>query len=232
LSIINEIKLKTRLSLFDKPNLYIELYKIFGKRKYLLINKNVEIVIEGFPRSANTYAVVAFEISQKRKVNIAHHLHSPSQILKAIEWNIPTMVLIREPKEAILSFIIRHPEFSLKNAIKYYIHFYSPLLSYKEKIYISEFNNIIKDFGKEVENFNKKFGTTFTPYRKTEENEEKIFKIIDNLNIEQDKGLETQVARPSKLKKEKKEQLKKELEKEKYKDLLLKAKKIYTELTL
>ena len=32
------------------------------------------LVIEGFPRSANTFAVVAFRQAQERYVPIAHHL--------------------------------------------------------------------------------------------------------------------------------------------------------------
>src|SRR5207247_8264431 len=42
-----------------------------------------EICIEGFPRSGNTFAVIAFQQAQTRTVSIAHHVHAPGSVIGA-----------------------------------------------------------------------------------------------------------------------------------------------------
>ena len=47
-------------------------------QKRMLYSKETELVIEGFPRSANTFAVLAFDYAQPDDVKLAHQLHAPS----------------------------------------------------------------------------------------------------------------------------------------------------------
>ena len=64
------------------------------------------VVIEGFPRSGNSFARRAFIMAQDETFDvtrIAHHLHVPAQVIRAARWRIPTLVLIRRPKDAVLS---------------------------------------------------------------------------------------------------------------------------------
>jgi len=48
--------------------------------KHMLVNANTDIVIEGTPRSANSFAFQAFKKAQDYDVNIAHHLHVSCQV--------------------------------------------------------------------------------------------------------------------------------------------------------
>jgi hypothetical protein len=43
------------------------------------------------------------------KTRIAHHLHVPAQVVRAARWQIPSLVLIRRPRDAVLSFAIWDP---------------------------------------------------------------------------------------------------------------------------
>src|SRR2546430_11542375 len=52
---------------------------------------------EGFTRTGNTFAVVAFTQAQRRPVSIAHHVHLPSMVKRAVDRGVPCVVLIREP---------------------------------------------------------------------------------------------------------------------------------------
>jgi hypothetical protein len=40
---------------------------------------------------------------------IAHHLHAPAQVIRAARWRILTLVLMRRPRDAVLSLVIRDP---------------------------------------------------------------------------------------------------------------------------
>src|SRR5437773_4880663 len=77
------------------------------------IGPDTEIVIEGFPRSATSFAVAAFQMAQDHTVDIAHHTHSPSQVIEAVRRGIPTLLLVREPEDAILSHVVRRPELTV-----------------------------------------------------------------------------------------------------------------------
>ena len=83
-----------------------------------------ELVMEGFPRSANTFAVVAFRQAQGRDVSMAHHLHVEAQVFEGVRLGKPVVVLIRQPTDAVKSLIIRHPGADVESAFKRYISFY------------------------------------------------------------------------------------------------------------
>ena len=61
----------------------------------------VDIVIEGFPRSANSVAVHAFRVAQDRPVRIAHHLHAPAQVIAAVPAPEDENRLIRETEDSL-----------------------------------------------------------------------------------------------------------------------------------
>src|SRR5262245_45373054 len=61
------------------------IYLPFARRKYpgpspKVIDADTELVIDGYMRSANTFAVYAFQMAQRRPVRLAHHLHAPAQV--------------------------------------------------------------------------------------------------------------------------------------------------------
>ena len=110
------------------PWLYYPIYNLVPKNSRLAVARDTQLVIEGFPRSANTFAVLAFESLQPNKFKIAHHMHVPAQIIRAAHFKIPTIVLIRNPTDSVISFVIRDTKISIEQALKCYISFY-------EKIY-------------------------------------------------------------------------------------------------
>ena len=88
------------------------------------VTPTTEIVIERYPRSANTFALVAFQLAQSRELEIAHHLHAAAQIKRAVALGVPAIVLVREPSEAVLSLMVRDPSASMRWAIRGYVRFF------------------------------------------------------------------------------------------------------------
>ena len=155
-------------------------------------------MIEGFPRSANTFSAVAFQFSQKKEVRMAHHLHVEAQIIYAAHNKIPILLLIRNPKDAVKSLLVRHPETNQEWALKRYIKFYSNLTPFLDNCHVAKYEDVISDFGKIIDDFNEKFSTSFNRFEHSKENVETVFKQIDIINKKVGLGLESQVARPSK----------------------------------
>jgi hypothetical protein len=128
------------------------------------VTPTTDIAIEGYPRSGNTFAVVAFRLAQGREVEIANHLHAAGQIKRAARLNIPTIMLIREPSEAVLSLVVRDPQASIPWALRSYIRFYSAVIPHLEKIVVAPFEMVTSDFGHIIRMVNARYGTAFKEF--------------------------------------------------------------------
>jgi hypothetical protein len=133
------------------------------------VSRTTEIVIEGYPRSGNTFAVVAFRLAQGREIEIAHHLHAAAQIKRAARLDVPAIVLIRKPSEAILSLVVRDPHASLRWALRSYIRFYSAVFPYLEKTVVAPFETVTSDLASVIRMVNIRYGTAFKEFVPTEE---------------------------------------------------------------
>jgi hypothetical protein len=155
----------------------------FARRKYpgpspKVISPDTEFVIDGYTRCASTFAVYALQLPQPRPVRLAHHLHAPAQLIEAARHGVPALAVIREPRGAILSQLIREPGVALRDALVAYARFYECLLSYRDKFVVADFEQVTVDFGAVVRNINKRFGTDFTEFVPTEPNVRQCFELI------------------------------------------------------
>jgi len=193
------------------PTVYLTLCHIRLKTRQLTISKDMEIVIKSFPCSANIFAVAAFIFIQEQLMKIICHLHVPVQVVKVVRREIFCMVLIRKPRDAVLSLLVREPHISAEQALKDYIRFYRTVVPYRDKFVVGRFEEVTTKFGKVIRRVNARFGTNFKPFEHTEENLQKVFQIVEEMHKEA-QGLrevkEEAVGRPS----AKREMLKKKAE--------------------
>ncbi|MGN6681475.1 MAG: hypothetical protein ACTHKL_27220 [Streptosporangiaceae bacterium] len=133
------------------------------------VSPTTEIVIEGFPRSGNTFAVVAFRLAQGRGIKMAHHLHAAAQIKRASRLDVPAILLIRKPADAILSLMIRDPHASIRWALRSYIRFYSAVLPYLGKTVVAPFSAVTTDLASIIRMVNTRYGTAFKEFVPTED---------------------------------------------------------------
>ena len=125
------------------------------------LREDTELVIDGFLRSGSTFVFTAFEHAQPRKVRVAHHVHAPAQIMAAVQRGIPVVLLIREPREAVLSLVVRLPHLSLAQGLRGYARFYEPLLPYRGGFVVGTFQQATTDVGGLTREANATFGTAF-----------------------------------------------------------------------
>ncbi len=159
-------------------------YLAFARRKYTghnveVIGPGTELVIDGFTRSATTFAVYAFQLAQDTRVRLAHHLHAPAQLIQAARRGIPAVALIREPQGAILSQLIQEPNVALPDALFAYSRFYERLMPYRESFVIGEFRQVTNEFGTVIRQLNGRFGTDFTEFAHTDANVRECFELSD-----------------------------------------------------
>jgi hypothetical protein len=142
-----------------------------------VIGPGTELVIDGYTRSATTFAVYAFQLSQERPTRLAHHLHAPAQLIEAARRDLPVLALIREPRGAILSQLIRYPGIALRDALVAYSRFYEHLRPYRESFVVGEFKQVTQDFGAVVRQLNARFGTNFAEFVPSDANVRECFEL-------------------------------------------------------
>ena len=163
---------------FSRNKLYLPIAR--WRHAHVYLKDDTEIVIEGFPRSGNTFAMTAFEFAQGRPCSISSHIHASSVIKRAIERGIPVIVLVRKPVDAAISFeiMLRH-SVPASQGLAYYARFYEDLLPFRDSIVIASFETATSDFGKIIDAVNEKYSTSFKTFDHTDENVERCFEIID-----------------------------------------------------
>lgn len=176
------------------PHLYRSLM-IFRYRKAPFVRRIVsrghDIVIEGFPRCANSFAVSAFMFSNGwRDPRVATHVHSPAQVVLAAQWGIPILLNIRAPADAIPAFMafagklgrIDAAMLSLSDKRAWvreqtarYARFYETTTPLHAHYVLAKFEQTTADFGALIAQVNTRFGTDFDLFAHTEENVRMIF---------------------------------------------------------
>lgn len=179
---LNKIKKRIR----NDYRLYFLFKKIIGNSNLIVDNKT-DVCIEGFPRCANTFTVVAFS-TVNPKLKVAHHMHTIAQLKGALKYKIPIVIVIRKPNEAIKSYLVRNNKVSVTEAIEYYESFYSFVLENKELLIISDFDDSIKCFDKIIQKTNIKYKKNFNVFSPTKHEVDKVFKIIEDISASSDKA--------------------------------------------
>lgn len=230
------LAIKRLASRYDILYLSVVKMKYRGVSSIGVVSKKTDIVIEGFPRSANTYMLNAFKVSQPHDLNIAHHLHATAQVTYAVKNRIPVILLIRRPIDCIASLMIRNPSISAREALEEYIRFYQTLEPVMKEVVVAVFEDVIHDSNDVIKRANRKYNASFE-VRQPEIEDDEIFSLIDTQNqnnidnIDRVRDSEHLVARPSKKRSEMKDGLISSFDQERVKGLLQDADRVFRRYT-
>lgn len=176
-----------RLALDKFPRIYLGLLRIKRRGHWSqewLVCKDTQVVIEGFPRSANSFAREAF-LTGQRHICYATHVHSSAQVVQACRRKIPTLVLMRDPKGAVCGDVAfgcelaeRDPRHvragEINDSLRRYIAFYERVEHFHQGFVVGHFPEVTKDFGAVMRKFNEYFRTEFVVFEHTDEAAAKI----------------------------------------------------------
>jgi hypothetical protein len=153
-----------------------------------VVGSETEIVIEGFPRTGNTFAVFAFQSAQPQPVRVAHHLHAPAQVSVAAGRGLPVLLLIRPPEDAVVSSAMWWPHVTPADALPAYAHFYERLRPYRDACVVGCFDEVTTDLGAVIGRVNERYGREFARFEHTPENVARCYRLIDERSREPDAG--------------------------------------------
>ncbi len=117
-----------------------------------LPEKNDPMYFDGYPRSGNTYTFgLIYRVYPSLHCNVSHHLHSTTVLKMALERSIKSIIIIRHPKDAIISYLFAKRNIFLKKSstskeiIDQYIHYYEFVLKHIKQLKIINFDQFVKD---------------------------------------------------------------------------------------
>jgi hypothetical protein len=142
--------------------------------KRTMVRRDSDIVIEGYWRCGNHFATYAFIQSQPAPVKVAHHFHAPAQLHLAARWNVPALLLVREPIEAVASATVFLEHDDPRPLLDFYNVFHESLRTIKDRLIVSDFPTTINDFSSVIRRVNERFGRQFALYRGTDEEESQL----------------------------------------------------------
>lgn len=145
-----------------------------------LLKQNTDIVIDGFPKCGNSFSEAAFRAILPEQTLLATHCHAPAQILRAVHKNIPTVLLYRQPDDAVASYMdMLQSEKAAKELYIDYRVFYESLLPVLDQLICANFQDMIKSFPNIVWKLNEKFDLELEAPNVDEEFMQKINSIRD-----------------------------------------------------
>ena len=212
------------------PYLWDAAMRVRPEKAATLARADTAIVIEGFLRSGNTFSVAAFEIANGPELHVGRHLHGAPHVLRAVRLGLPTLVLVRQPRDAVLSYLVRRPTLTPRDALLEYLDFYETAWPARDGFVVGLFDVVTTDFGSVVEKVNERFGTTFRRFEPTPENEAEAFRRVEEMNRLESGGavVETHVGRPSAERAGRKEELRALLDRPRTAEKLRAAEELYT----
>ena len=177
-STLRGLRWSLRGRLAEHPRLYLPIAR--WKFPDAVLGPQTELVIEGFTRSAVTFATIAFQLAQPRPVRTAHTLHSVGHVVEAVRRGIPVLVTIREPEEVALSAVIREPYLTLGRVLNGYVRFYGSILPIRDQVVAGRFESVVADFGSVTRAINQRFGSAFAEFRHTDDDVRRCYEIIED----------------------------------------------------
>jgi hypothetical protein len=153
------------------------------RRPAQTIEPATELVIEGFPRSANTFSVFAFQLAQPRPVRLAHHLHAPAHVRTGVRMGKPVIVLIRSPQDAVLSLVLRDPHVAIGRALNDYSVFYEEVGLVRDRCVVAPFEDVVTNYGAIIRRVNERFATDFAAFDPTPANVAECYSLIEEKSV-------------------------------------------------
>jgi len=189
---------------------------------------HTELVIEGFPRSANTYARAAF-LDANPGVVIASHLHSARSVRRAVRLDLPVIVLVRDPMDAVASLMVRDRRVHPWSALKAYERFYRTVVRFRDRVVVARFSDVTDDLASVIDRVNIVAGTQFVPYRPDGVTEARVHAEIDRMERVFAGGAfdENAVSRPSGQRFEMSHEVRAQLGRPKYQDLIAECRRLH-----
>lgn len=137
------------------------IYALAKRRSDLFPFVGTDILVDGFPRSANTFMLHALKWSNP-EYRYASHMHSSGPLKYAAKKNIPILTLIREPRAAVVSLVVRD-NLDLERCLHWYYDYYNCVRDYRNALVLADFTSVTTNLSRVYSEISSSFDLTLNP---------------------------------------------------------------------
>lgn len=222
---------RAKYAVGDQPALMPLFLRLTPEGTRRAITDKTDIVIEGFPRSGNTFAVFALRDANPQ-LSVASHIHHHGPIRIAAKRNLPLLVVIREPVECLSSYLIAGPHGQPQGVLEEYCSYHWALRETGSAAVIATFDQVTTGYAEVIERLRARFKIDLVPYTNSPEADARVFDGIkdDHARIHQRRKAAEVAPVPHAERREIKERHAAALRDPSLSPLLAKAESIYLEL--
>lgn len=145
----------------------------------VMVKSGMDACIEGLPRSATTFGTIGF-FERNPDVRLAHHMHVPAQVDRAVRLGVPCAVLIRKPLPNLTSLVLAG-ENDLEHDLVFriYMHYYRRILRVRDQVALCTFDEVLEDPSVIGRRLNALRGTAFNADPLTADDKRNILDWLD-----------------------------------------------------
>ncbi|MDA7917080.1 hypothetical protein N9B13_00990 [Akkermansiaceae bacterium] len=167
-------------------------------------------------------------VTQSSDLQMPHHLHSAAHIKEGVKRKLPVIVIVRNPKDAVLAYGAYDKNVPLKEGLLDWISFYEQVLALPRNLYgLARFEKFIRDGNEVVNDVNQIFEGLLKSFdHSVMQNNAKI-RLEE---ISQQAFGRVHQSQPSEERNRYKEEIREQLESDALRPLLTHAQSIYEEL--
>lgn len=194
------------------------------------VQKDSDLAIIGYPRCGNSFGTRVIQYLQPTNIKIASHHHFVAELKYALQLGVPSLLLVRDPLNAVSSLVVRNPEIKISHALRWYIWFYQEAYKCSKKCCVADYKEITKSPDVIIQKLNAMYNLNLY-YRVLQDNDIKLLRsemIKHEENIFSNRLEQTKVIMsvPNYAKQKLKTDIMESIETD-YKALLKQANKIY-----
>ena len=158
-----------------------------------ICDRDCDLCLESYPASASSFLYRLILYSHPA-LRIAHHTHAIASLKLSLKYNVPTVIIIRNPLDAVSSRVVRYDS-DLEESISEYIDFYEFIIERIACFRIISFEDVINETSAVLKKITEETGFQFE-YDNLEQIKRNVFSGIRELAMKRH-GIANRIALPS-----------------------------------
>lgn len=151
------------------------------------ITDETDLVIEGFPRSGNTYCAETFRLVGGPGFEVVSHVHHVAQVKSSIRRGVPTILVVREPVGCLASYLVAGPHATVRGVLREYIAYHEGLHRQIPSCMVVDFAELTSDVDAAIGRANRLFGMDLRMLSSLGTTED-VFEAIEQDHLDRYKG--------------------------------------------
>lgn len=155
---LQSLRAKVRRAVSGMPAIYLPIRRF--KKPDTVVTPATQLLIEGFPRSGNTWAEAVVRHCGDATLKVAHHSHAAAHVMAAAKMDVASLILFRDPDAAVVSYLTLYANApQAADAYLDYVTFYQKTWPYAgTKALFVSFEDITQRPTDVIKDLNSRFG--------------------------------------------------------------------------